>query len=376
MSHYIQAGGEISLLQKGKGTICISIIVPTHRRSPGRVADKPGTEKLIKYAKEWLRVKYTESDLTSLLQSLDELYKEIDFMHNFEGIGLYVSDHFKMLVQFPFPVEEKVMVGDSFEVRDLLYKQDYGKPYLVLLISENRIRLFRGSWRELEEIKNEHFPRRYEEEYIYNHPSRSTSYAGEAHVKDFEKDKSVLEEIRFKDFFIKTDDLISKYNSGNNSIILLGSQKELAWFETVTSHKISIAGKLYGNYDHESLAELAAITWPVMYEHLQQERRQLIDEFIEKSGWEKAISGISRIWQAASEGRALKLIVEKDYRVPGFVGKDDNQLYLHAPAVLHHIVADAVDDLMEMVLEKNGTVTFVDNDLLKDYNRIALITRY
>jgi hypothetical protein len=58
------------------------------------------------------------------------------------------------------------------------------------------------------------------------------------------------------------------------------------------------------------------------------------------------------------------------------VGIDDNQLYLDAPAVLHHIVTDAVDDLIEMVLEKNGRVTFVDNDMLKDYNRIALITRY
>jgi hypothetical protein len=281
-----------------------------------------------------------------------------------------------MLVQFPFPVEEKVMVGDSFEIRDLLYKQDYGLPYLALSVTKKGIRLFHGSWKELEEITDEHFPVKYEEEYTYNPPSRSTSYAGQAHVKDFERDKTVLEEIRYKDFYRKTDALLGNYRTANNPVILLGGEEELAWYENVTDHKKYIVGKVHGNYDHLSLTGLAGITWPVIYDHLQQERRKLMDEFIEKTGWEKAISGIRESWHAASQGRALQLLVEKDYRVPGFVGKDDNQLYLDAPAVLHHIITDAVDDLIEMVLEKNGRVTFVDNDMLKDYNRIALITRY
>jgi len=35
-----------------------------------------------------------------------------------------------------------------------------------------------------------------------------------------------------------------------------------------------------------------------------------------------------------------------------------------------------VDDVIEMILEKNGQVFFTDNGKLEDYQHIALITRY
>ena len=69
-------------------------------------------------------------------------------------------------------------------------------------------------------------------------------------------------------------------------------------------------------------------------------------------------------------------MVEKDYCKPGFVGEDINRLYLHPPLKPHKTLADAVDEIIETVLEKKGKVYFTDNDLLKDYERIALITRY
>ena len=98
---------------------------------------------------------------------------------------------------------------------------------------------------------------------------------------------------------------------------------------------------------------------------------------MKKIGEHLGISGIQEVWQAAKEGRAFKLLVEKDFRKPGFVAKDAYKLFfLRPPQNSHKILADAVDDIIEMVLEKNGQVFFTDNDALKDYQRIALITRY
>ena len=37
---------------------------------------------------------------------------------------------------------------------------------------------------------------------------------------------------------------------------------------------------------------------------------------------------------------------------------------------------DAVDDVIEMVLNKKGNVVFVENGMLKDHQHISLITRY
>jgi len=311
-----------------------------------------------------------------LIRSMDELFGSIDFMRNMEGIGLYVSPNIKLAVKFPFPVKEKVMVDDNFEIRDLLYKINYAVPYYVLMLAEKGGRLFEGRWKDLAEIKDNNWPMEYKDDYVYEKPVRSSSYAGYSHVKDYEKDKSELESIRFKDFFHKVDEALHAYLVDNSSLILLGSEKELAWFEDVSKHKKGIRGKIQGSYIHSNSELLAQITWPVMHGYLEDERQQLIKEFSEKIGARLAVSGIQEIWEAAGAGRAFKLLVEKDFRCPGFVVENVPHLYLRPPQKPHKILADAVDELIETVLEKGGHVYFTGNDTLKDYGHVALITRY
>jgi hypothetical protein len=365
-------------MQEEKGKICLSIVVPTHRLSDERRVDELEVNKALDKARQFLEYKYPEPEIKPLLQSLDELYKEIDFVHNTEGLGLYVSPDLKYIVHYPFPVEEKVIAGDTFEIRDLLYKLNYSKTYFVLLLSEKTIQLFEGAWKDLHEIGDINFPMEYEETYSYNIPSRSSTLAGSAHVKSFEKDKSELEEIRFTDYFRRADVLLDEYMPGITPLIVMAPQKELSWFENISKHKNQIIHKIAGNYHYSNRTEIAEIAWSAMRKHLDNEREILIKEFVEKIGEHRGVSGLQNVWNAAREGNALKLLVEKDFRKPGFVlllsGAD--RLYVRPPKKPHKILADAVDDIIELVLKKNGKVYFVDNGKLKDYKHIALITRY
>jgi hypothetical protein len=369
-------GEDLLELQNEKGNICISVIVPTHRLSPERRVDKLNIKRAIEKAEQLLELKYSEEIIKPLMKKIDELFQHIDFEHNTEGLGLYVSSNIELSVQLPFPVEEKVIVGDSFEIRDLLYKVNYSNPYYVLLLTEKGARLFEGTWKKMNEIKDKNFPKEYEEEYSYNPPSNIATHSGYAHTKGFEKDKSELEEIRFKNFFHQIDKRLNDYLAGNEALIVLGVKKELGYVEHISKHVKLIAAKIPGSYSHDNLKQLSDLVWPAMYAYLQNERAKLINEFKEKIGEHLGTSGIQEIWEAAYEGKAFKLLVEKDHRCPGFVDETDYHLSLRPPQRPHKVLVDVVDDLMEMVLEKDGKVFFVDNDLLKDYGRIALITRY
>ena len=369
-------GEDLLMLQKAKGNICISVIVPTHRTSPDRRVDKPEVEEAIDKAKQLLQIKYPEKDIKPLLQSLDDQLEAIDFVHNTEGIGLYISPGVKVIVHFPFPVEEKIMVDNNFEIRDLLYKLNYDQPYYVLMLTEKEAKLFEGSWNNLSEIKGDHWPWKYEDEYVYSKPARSSSFAGQAHVKIFEKDKTELEHIRFTNFFREIDKKLNDYLMNNTPLIILAPERENSLFEKISMHRKNIIHKIHGSYGYENLKSISDIVWPGMYEHLQTERKQLINEFKEMIGEHRGISGIQSVWEATKEGKALKLLVEKDYRCPGFVTENDYNLYLRPPNATHKTLPDAVDELIETVLQKNGKVYFTDNDWLKDYGRIALITRY
>lgn len=367
---------DLSLLKAEKGKICVSIIVPAHRLSPERRADKPELKKAIEKAGQLLLYKYSKNETEPLLKAVDELYKTIDFTHNPDGFGLYVSPNVRLLVQFPFPVEEKVMVGDNFELRDLLFMVNYANPYFVLLLTEQGGRLLEGRWNNLLEIKDNNFPMEYEDDYAYAKPAHSSSYAGYSHVKDFEKDKSQMEAIRLRDFFRKLDKTLDDYLIKGHPLIIFGVEKELSLFNGVSSHNQSIIDKIAGSYNYDNEKQLSDLAWPAMRTHLENECKKLVKEFEEKIGEGLGVTGIQDIWSAVQEGKAFKLLVEKDYRTPGFLTENKYHLYIRPPKKRHKVLPDAVDDIIENVMEKNGHVFFVDNGMLKDYNRMVLITRY
>jgi hypothetical protein len=281
------------------------------------------------------------------------------------------------LVHFFFPVKEKVMIGRSFEIRDLLYQTNYSRRYFTLMISEKEARLFEGRLNGLVEITDHNFPKKYVDDYIYSHPSRGSSYVGNAFVKEFEKDKSQLEEIRYQHFAGQVGDGLKDYLINDTPLILAGAKKDLSYFKSANRNLLHVIGEIPGNYSYTGLTELAELSWEVLRPFLDQVKQQLVREFEEKIGQGLGVTGMTEIWRAAEEGRGLELLVEKDFSQPGFLTNNDaTHLHLRPPKEPHRILADAVDDLIESVLEKNGRVTMLENDLLKDYQRIALITRY
>ena len=63
--------------------------------------------------------------------------------------------------------------------------------------------------------------------------------------------------------------------------------------------------------------------------------------------------------------------------MPGFLLRDDEyNLHLKPPTKQHEILPDAVNHLIEEVLNKNGSVVLVENNSLNDHQHLALLTRY
>lgn len=369
-------GEELALLQKENDPICVSIIVPTHKLSPDRRGDSLQTYKIVQRAKEYIQDHYSESDAKILIDSIDRLYEKIDFNHNDEGLGLFVSKNVKQLVRFHFPVKEKLVIGSSFELRDLLYDISYQKNYFLLSLVEKGAKLYQGNLRSLQEMKNHHFPSRNLDKYEYNTPSRGSSYTGHSFTKQFERDKAQMEEIRYNQFLKNVDHDLKSYLVDHTPLIIAGTVDDIAAFKKITSQK-NIIGEIPGNQFHTPLSELASSAWEIMKTFLDHKKENQVKELFEQIEQGNGITGLTAIWQAAQEGRAYKLVVEKDYSQPAFlVTANSYQLYIKPPKEKHEILQDAVNTLMQLVLEKIGEVIIVENDRIENYGRIGLITRY
>lgn len=371
---------DLRLLQNERNDICISIILPTHPLSPDRRTDRVQLEKDIQEAKSHIQSRYGNAVTGSLMQHIDDLYNQLDFMHSTAGVGLFVSGNVQKLVHFFFPVKGRVSISDKFDIRDLLYESFYDVPYSVLVLSQKEAKLYNGRLNTVIEITDKDFPVKNSDEYEYNRPSRGSSYAGYSNVKEFEKDKSVTEEIRLKSFFRKTDELLHNYLNVDTPIIAAGDNKDLVYFSEVSRHDQNIACNIPGNYTTYSEHELGSLTWKAMKLFLDNKKEKLTRDMREQIGaGGPGIPGdaIGDLWRAALDGRGYKLFVEKDHSLTGYVSDNNEyELYLQPPKHAYTIVPDIVNRIIELVIEKDGEVILVENDALRDHMRMALITRY
>jgi len=353
-----------------KEETCVSIIVPTHRVGPYRERDRAEIHRSTVEAKRILLNK------PQLLSAIDLLCEEIDFSKSKEGIGIFVSRHVKKLVNFPFPVTKKIIVNEFFHLQELIYTENYEVAYYLLEVSQKEIHLFKGMMDHLEEIRDENFPKEIEDNYEYNRPSRSNSGSGSAHVKEVEKDKSILKQERLKQILRATDKLLARYITTKHiPLLLCGPTKDISIYRSVTKYGDNIITSMGDNYKGTPAHDLGILAWLQIRSFIDQQKLKLLNDFKEKSGEGLGVCGVEDIWEPAKEGRGLVLLVEKD---PGETtpvtknGKLSSQRPDGMPATYSHVV----DEIVTTVLEKNGKVVVMEEDSLADYGGIALIMRY
>lgn len=367
---------DINRMIAEKGNPCVSIILPTFKYTRARMQNPGVIEKAILKAKALLsQSAWPRTQVINLLLKLDLLLDRIDYMRMQEGLAVFISPGLFKIYLLPFTVKEKVMVGKTFEVRDLIYFSQFLKPYHLLTISKKRVRLFKGSGRDLQEIINHDFPKRYTEEYEYARPSiASPSSQG---LKAFERDKSFMEDVRMKAFFRQADDTLNKYLKPEMPLFIAGVEEELVDFEQISDHAKNIAGRIPGNYDVDAVHPLAETAWKKIREDVIASNKEMLDKLEDNIGKQLATEGLTPVWRAAKEGRGLLLLLEKDYQETAYIESgNDAQLHLMPPVETYDIVADAADDVIEIVKEKGGEVMIVENGDLDKHQHIAMLLRY
>ncbi|HEX5113036.1 MAG TPA: hypothetical protein VFV79_09320 [Saprospiraceae bacterium] len=376
MIHETTFNHEVMELLAGSEGHCLSIIIPTHREGSEKKVDLTVIKKYTEQARRLLVENFGKKESLPLLEKLEFALENLDVDHQQEGLGIFISSTLQNIIRFPFPVEAKITAGPNFEIRDVMYKSGLALPYYVLVLTEKGARYFEGMLSELHEIRNGDFPEKHVDDYLYEKPSRSTSYAGYAHEKSMEKDKSILEELRLKNFFHHVDQLLQRYLLPSTPLFVFGTKEILGLFKEVSRHQMNVKGTVHGSYGTAPIPQLASMAWNQMQHYLEQKHMAYLEDFEESIGQGKGISGVQTIWNAVQEGRGRILLVEKDYKCPGFVSFDNDALFLFTPQAPHRSIPDVIDDTIEKMMEKNGDVIIMKNGQLEDYGRMALISRY
>ena len=231
-----------------------------------------------------------------------------------------------------------------------------GIHYYVLFINEEVIKLFEGFRDTLIEINEKGFPTRLPQ-------LLSTSNLSEKNM-DIESVKPYLKNA--------DQNLQLFYQQDPLKIIVIGIRTYVKMFQSITCHKDHIVGTIPGKFIAEPHV-LGKLVWYMMRMKLAKTGEKALWKLAMAANEKNCVSGVHQVWRQANKGKAALLIVENDYTVPGRINPVDQSLIINGEVEITSPLDDLIDIIISKVMENEGRVVFVENGLLKDHDRVALI---
>jgi Bacterial archaeo-eukaryotic release factor family 3 len=362
---------EIEALMGCVGYPSVTIILPTHREMPAKQQDHVRVKNGInKVKQELLQKMSSQEEFEFLCESLDKIYQALDFSQMTEGLAIFLNNSCSFVYKLHLPVEEFISVQKSFDIRGILYAQSGQLYYWLLALDLKLTRLYRGEGERLTEFTDSEiladgkatFPRT---ELAIDDTQKMAEGSGDV--------DSAYHTARSKEFYRFVDAALSKVLLLEKlPVVVVGTEKNRAYFRQVSNNHTHIVGELPGDYVKDPLDKLSKKIVAFFSQQREEHNSQQLKIFEEEIN--RQAFGIHAVWRMAFEGRVMTLLIEKNFRVFGSINPDNPEnIFIYDNQEEHD---DLTDMIIKLVLSKQGDVIFFEAGRLKKYDSLAVILRY
>ncbi|MBN1884848.1 MAG: hypothetical protein JW876_04935 [Candidatus Krumholzibacteriota bacterium] len=227
--------------------------------------------------------------------------------------------------------------------------------YYVLSLSGSASRLYEAFRDGLTDIQNELFP-------ISSSPGIKDDAAPP--VTDSELKEFITKADQHFDHYLLQDPL---------QFIVVGSRSDLSIFDEVTSHRDVLLGRVEGDYIAASPSDLGKITWAIVKRAMAGSRAQSAYNLETAERAKNVVSGINAVAKSIRSTAGDTLFVEEDYSLKGAIRKAGSYFFVSEELDIQDEFDDAVDSVVEKVLENDGRVVFLKNGSLERFKKIVLV---
>jgi hypothetical protein len=344
----------------------VSIIMPFETKMGARAEVAQHLKFAVDKLEREIRENYPNESGTIVIQKLKRVITDLNFSTYKKSIAIFISPLFEKILYLDLEVEEKIIIDESFEIRDLVYAKKESHKYLVLLLSGRQYKVYIGNTSTFIRIKA-------------NGPDHV-----DAMIRDISEkvsnfsDSSGRKQTILKKFFYETDKTLSYLlNMYQLPVFIVGAKKALGYFKSISVNQKNISGYIHGNYEDATEDELRNLLDAYIKDWKKVKMKDLLQRMESAAGAGKLSLGIQDVWREASHKKGCLLIVEKNFVCAAEHGKTEDTIYEAGGSYnKFSYIQDAVDDVIEKVLEYGGDVEFVDEGMLGDYQHIALIQYY
>ncbi|HEX5025489.1 MAG TPA: hypothetical protein VFV68_09455, partial [Agriterribacter sp.] len=186
-----------------------------------------------------------------VMQKIRAIIKNLNFDTHQKSIAIYASPVFEKVLYLDIPVEERIIIDESFEIRDLVYGKKQIHKYLLLHISGKQSSLYLGNSETFIKI-------------VSDSPDSAQAYVNDApeRVANF-SDTQQRKQIDIEKFLRHTDNALDLIlHAYHLPLFVMGAEKVLGHFKKITKHNSSIIEYIHGNYEEATLSQLNDVVGP------------------------------------------------------------------------------------------------------------------
>lgn len=309
---------------------CVSIYLPAHPVGAGDEPARIRLKNLLRQATERLGAPDADEILTPAYMLIDGAPGLGFWRHQEKAVALFLAPGFFQYVPIPFPVTERLEVGDRFVIRPLLPLLGGGTFY-VLALSRKEVRLLEvtdsdvrrmdlgGVPQSLEEALGEQLTGRIFQTHTAS-PAALGARAAIVHGRGSGEEDVKAELMRYLQ---RVDAALApKLPDRNAPLVLAGVEYLLAIYREVSRLTAIAAEEITGSPESIKDEELAQRGRPLVEPFFADDRRRALARFEELAGRGRTSCHITEILPAAREGRVDTLFVSITADLRGSFGED------------------------------------------------------
>jgi hypothetical protein len=340
---------DLEKLMSDRG-LCLSILINT---TPGPKLDELDRQRLQAHERDVVRRLELEPDQKLAGLMVERLRSAIETSARQpadEALALFVSEKHMHLFHLPVSVEDRVVIDPTFATRDVVRAVQSNPPFLLLHMDSRSANLFRYNQKYLEPQLSSSFPAL----------RQGRVRAGQ----DPEGQRA----------FLRTVDAgLSRHLAESNlPVVLVGGERVIGEFLRLTRNGAKIAGMAKGIHSRPALIELEDVGRSVMHDHVEDLSAAAHDTLYARLRVQRAVTGLLGCWHAAATGKPELLVVEQHFAMPVRVVAEGRYVEPSDDDEHPDVIDDAVDDLIELVLQSGGFVSVVPDGTLTEHGRVAM----
>lgn len=363
----------LNQLNHHQNDLAISILLPTHRTFPDNKQDAITLKNLVKEAEDRLNNQLDKREVEGIIDAINKKIETLDHNYNLDSLGIFASRHSVTVMRFPFTAEARVIIDDTFAVRDLVREINDAVHYHVLVISRTSARLI------------EAFNDRPIHEFDSQTVLRTGSFPMESPflfaAKGLDRAQIPNEASNLKEFFNRADKSLQEIqNNPENErlpVIVVGDARNVAFFKEVCDQPTDIVGAITSVPDLKVPAErIIPEVQAILVEYRLNRTKTALQHLAQARNAHQLLTDFSTIFRAVTEGNAARLFVRQGYIQPGIIDFDQKIVTVHDDATALDVTDDVVDTFIELVMQQGGEICFLSAEQLGEEKPLSLQTRY